>query len=34
MPKKITDFEHPTYKGKRMQQDNIKLRLSCIYFIK
>jgi len=34
MQKKITDFEHPTYKGKRMQQDNIKLRLSCIYFIK
>ncbi len=34
MQKKITDFEHPTYKDKRMQQGNIKLRLSCIYFIK
>ena len=28
------DFERPTYKGKKMQQGNIKLRLSCIYFIK
>ena len=34
MPKKIMDLEHPTYKDKRMQQGNIKLRLSCIYFIK
>ena len=28
------DFEHPTYKGKKMQQGNIELRLSSIYFIK
>ena len=28
------DFERPTYKGKKMQQGNIKLRLSYIYFIK
>ena len=34
MQKKIANFEHPTYKGKRMQQGNIKLRLSYIYFIK
>ena len=34
MPKKIMVLEHPTYKGKRMQQGNIKLRLSYICFIK
>ena len=28
------DFERPTYKGKKMQQGNIKLRLSYICFIK
>lgn len=28
------DFERPTYKGKKKQQGNIKLRLSYIYFIK
>ena len=28
------DFERPTYKGKKKQQGNIKLRLSYICFIK
>ena len=28
------DFERPTYKGKKMQQGNIKLRRSYICFIK